>query len=360
MDEKMEELSNYGDPKFTALRRKVDIPKPGPNEVLIKVIATGLNPKDWKSEALNAGDDVAGFIENVGDGVFEYNTGDRVAAFHRITEPGAGYAEYAIAPASTTFRLPPNISFEAGAGLPLVTMTAAISLYQALQLPLPTAAATAGESIPVLIYGSATAVGAYALQLAKLSKLSPIIAVAGNGIEYVKSLNTATHIIDYRDGNVADKVIEAVRAAAPGQKLHHVLDAVSDFGSHKVISEILVAFGGGQINMLDPGAEMDKSWQWPEGVKFSLTFVASAYGRKNPWMSEERAAADKEFAYWFYRYITHLLAEGELNPHPHKVLPNGLDGILQGVQDLKNNKVSGKKLVARHVDSMRCTQKSID
>ncbi|POR30911.1 Quinone oxidoreductase [Tolypocladium paradoxum] len=286
--------------------------KPGPNEVLIKVIATGLNPKDWK-RGTECRDDVAGLIESVGDGVFEYNTGDRVAAFHRITEPGGGYAEYALAPASTTFRLPPNISFEAGAGLPLVTMTAAISLYQALQLPLPTAAAAAGEGIPVLIYGGAMAVGAYALQLAKLSMLSPIIAVAGNGIEFVKSLNAATHIIGYRNGNVADKIIEAVRAAAPGQKLHHVLDAVSDFGSHKVITDVMVAFGGGQINLLDPRADTDKSWQWPEGVKFSLTFVGSAYGRKHPWITEERAAADKEFAYWFYRYMTHLPAEGRLN-----------------------------------------------
>lgn len=73
---------------------------------------------------------MAGIVEAVGRDVFEYKPGDRVAAFHRMGDRGGGYAEYAIAPASTTFILPPNIPFEAGAGLPLSFMTAALALYQ--------------------------------------------------------------------------------------------------------------------------------------------------------------------------------------------------------------------------------------
>ncbi|UNI25077.1 hypothetical protein JDV02_010782 [Purpureocillium takamizusanense] len=266
-------------------------------------------------------------------------------------------------------------------------MTAAIALYQALRLPLPTSVPARrggdgdgegeeeGTAGGVLIYGGSTAVGAYALQLAKLSNLSPIVAVAGKGIEYVRSLDAATHIIGYRDGDVAQRVIETVKAHAPGQQqqqqppFRHALDAVSDFGSHKVISDILVGLcdssgsGGGNegeghvgqrkknkmmlINMLDLSAEMDDSWQWPDGVAWSLTFVASAYGRKHPWMSEERARADRDFACWFYRYVERLLADGRLRPHPVEVLPGGLDGVLQGVKDLRDNKVSAKKLDRR-------------
>lgn len=160
-----------------------------------------------EADALNAGDDVAGIVHSVGEGVFEYQPGDRVAAFHRMGEPGGCYAEYTVCPASTTFRLPPNVSFDQGASLPLAAMTAAIALYQALQLPLPTVAGP--KDIPVLIYGGSSAVGAFALQLAKLSGLNPIITVAGGGIEFVKSLDAATHIIDYRKGNVADEVLKA-------------------------------------------------------------------------------------------------------------------------------------------------------
>lgn len=284
---------------------------------------------------------MAGIIESVGSQVFEYKAGDRVAAFHRMGEPGGGYAEYTIAPASTTFRLPPNVSFEEGAGLPLAGMTAAIQLYQALQLPLPTVPGP--KDIPVLIYGGASAVGAYALQLAKLSQLRPIITVAGSGIEYVRSLDAATHIIDYREGNVAEQVLKAL----DGKKLAHVIDAVSSKASYPIITDILIASGGGEINMLDPVS--DEDWKWPEGVRYSMTFVGSAYGRKPPWITQERAAADAEFAYFFYRYMTYLLAEGKLKPHPVELLPNGLDGVLQGLQDLQAHKVSAKKLVARYV-----------
>jgi NADPH:quinone reductase-like Zn-dependent oxidoreductase len=93
------------------------IPEPGPEEVLIKVICAGCNPKDWKYPAYsrttaNSGDDVAGEIAKVGEGVFEFRIGDRVAAFHQMRTRGGVFAEYAIAPASTTFHLPEKVSFE--------------------------------------------------------------------------------------------------------------------------------------------------------------------------------------------------------------------------------------------------------
>ena len=61
-----------------------------------------------------------------GKDVWEYKIGDRVAAFHRIGEPCGRYAEYAITPASTTFLMPPNISFEAGAGLSPTCVSSAL------------------------------------------------------------------------------------------------------------------------------------------------------------------------------------------------------------------------------------------
>jgi len=346
----MKELVIFGKPQYTGRQQNVDIPKPGPKEVLIKVVVAGLNPKDWKftksrdeSAAINAGDDVAGIVHSVGEGVFEYRTGDRVAAFHRMGEPGGCYAEYTVCPVSTTFLLPPNVSFEEGATLPLAAMTAALALYQALQLPLPTVAGP--KDIPVLIYGGASTVGAYALKFAKLSKLNPIITIVGKGIDFVKSLDAATHIVDYRQGNVADEVLKIL----DGKKLGHVFDAISGNGTHEVVADILVRSGGGKVDMVDPVT--DESWKWPESVEASRTLVASAYFSKHPWISEERAVADGEFAYFFYRYMTYLLAEGKLKPHPFEVVPNGLDGIIGGVQALYERKVSAKKLVARIADT---------
>jgi NADPH:quinone reductase-like Zn-dependent oxidoreductase len=285
---------------------------------------------------------VAGIVEAVGPGVFEYKPGDRVAAFHRMGEERGTYAEFTVVPSSTTFPLPPNISFEAGAGLPLSFMTAALGLYQQLKLPLPTVPGQ--KNIPVLIYGGASAVGAYALQLAKLSKLSPIITVAGAGVDFVKTLDAATHIIDYRKGNVEADIL----AALGSNKLALAFDAICDHGSYEHISNVLVASnGGGHIDMLDPPE--DQSWKFPDGVKMTRTFVSSAYGVAHKFITDEQAAADGEFAYMFYRYLSHLLAEGTFQPHPFEVLPGGLDGIIGGVKALHNGKVSAKKLIARLV-----------
>jgi len=92
------------------------IPVPGNNEVAIKVVVSGSNPKDWKhaelGNTLNTGDDIAGIIHTVGSDVVEFKPGDRVAAFHQMMTPHGSFAEYAISDASTTFHLPKKTSFE--------------------------------------------------------------------------------------------------------------------------------------------------------------------------------------------------------------------------------------------------------
>lgn len=60
----------------------------------------------------NQGDDISGFVHEVGEGVSEFKKGDRVAAFHEMMGPGGSYAEYALSWASTTFKLPPKTTFE--------------------------------------------------------------------------------------------------------------------------------------------------------------------------------------------------------------------------------------------------------
>ena len=104
-------------PNGTVKIQDAEIPKPGPDEVLVKVHAFGTNPKDWKvpewsDKESNSGDDFAGIVEAVGDGVFEFKKGDRVAGFHVITKPGGAFADYAISPSNTTFLIPESTSFE--------------------------------------------------------------------------------------------------------------------------------------------------------------------------------------------------------------------------------------------------------
>lgn len=100
--------------------RDTGIPAPEAGQVLIRVVVSGTNPKDWKLPPLwpkdgiptNQGDDIAGHIETVGEDVMGFHKGDKVAAFHQVMTPHGSYAEFAIAPAHTTFHIPAKTSFE--------------------------------------------------------------------------------------------------------------------------------------------------------------------------------------------------------------------------------------------------------
>ena len=103
--------------EVTVTIKDTPIPTPNDTQVVIRVVAAGLNPKDWKVLGLqagpsNQGDDIAGYVHAVGAKVTEFKRGDRVAAFHEMMTPHGAYAEYALAWASTTFHIPNETSFE--------------------------------------------------------------------------------------------------------------------------------------------------------------------------------------------------------------------------------------------------------
>ena len=219
--------------------RDVDFPTlPSAKHLIIKVIVAGSNPKDWaiaeRFPGMNQGDDIAGIVYSVGPDVTNFKPGDRVASFHEMLEPHGAFAEYAVGLEATTFHIPKNLSFEEAATVPLAGMTAALGMYQRLGLPLPWLPAQG--RLPLVVYGAAGAVGAYAVKLARLSNIHPIICVAGRGIPYVETLidrSKGDKILDYRDGNEA--VVDGFRKCLKdNETLQYAFDAVSDNGSYQV------------------------------------------------------------------------------------------------------------------------------
>lgn len=79
---------------------------------------------EWHPEVvINQGDDIAGYIEEVGKGVTEFKKGDKVASFHEMMKPGGSYAEYSVGWAHTTFHLPEKTSFEGACFRAMVSTT---------------------------------------------------------------------------------------------------------------------------------------------------------------------------------------------------------------------------------------------
>ncbi|RYP47441.1 hypothetical protein DL768_006503 [Monosporascus sp. mg162] len=311
------------------------VPKPNADQVLIKVVVSGSNPKDWKASLRQhyfyPGDDIAGIVHEVGSNVTEFKPGDRVAAFHEGLKPHGSYAEYAIAWQYTTFHIPQKTSFEEAAAIPLAAMTAAIGLYLRLGLPEPWRPAT--EPIPLVIYGAASAVGAYTVQLAKRSNIHPLICVAGKSVPYVETLidrSKGDTVIDYRDGDEA--IVEGLKKAAGGAKLLYAFDATAEHGSYVNLGKVLSE--GSKMTLVLPAKE-----DFPAHVEKSLTLVGAVH---------EEA---KDFGFVHFRYLARGLQEGWFKPQPQVVVPGGLGGIQKALEDLKAGKANAVKFVFRIADT---------
>lgn len=321
----------------------VPVPQPGDDEVQIKVIVSGTNPKDWKMAEWglgerNEGDDIAGVVTQVGSKVVEFKPGDRVAAFHRIRTPHGSYAEYAIAPAHTTFHIPSHTSFEEAATIPLAAMTAAVGLYVRMELPQPFTPPKG--RIPLLIYGAASAVGAYVVKLANKSGLHPLICVAGKGASFVETLidrSKGDTIVDYRDGDEA--LIKSIKASIPhGLELKYAFDCVTSGTSYINCCEVLSRNGGKLTTVLRP------KYEYPSWVEHSDTKVGSVVA--DPTYSVDDPD-DQEFGFAWYRMFALGLKEGWFTGHPYEVVPGGLEGLEQALKNLKAGKSSAVKYVLR-------------
>ncbi|KAJ9609028.1 hypothetical protein H2200_006799 [Cladophialophora chaetospira] len=179
------------------------------NDVLIKVEAAASNPKDWShlvatGASINSGDDLAGVVLAIGPDVTRFKPGDQVAAFHPMGKPYGAYAEYAIAPEHTTLHIPDTLSFEEASTIPLVSLTAALTLFrrQGFTSPWELDAQEKNQNTPLVVYAATTSLGAYAVKLAKLSGIGPIIAIGGGSCESLRGhLNKPEDVfIDYRTG----------------------------------------------------------------------------------------------------------------------------------------------------------------
>ncbi|KAF1955108.1 GroES-like protein [Byssothecium circinans] len=315
----------------------VDTPipeSPTPDHLVIKVVVSGSNPKDWKLPHLwgasqNTGDDIAGIVHSVGSNVYEFKPGDRVASYHEMMTPGGSFAEYAIGLQHLTVHIPKNTSFEEASTVPLAAMTAAVGLHIRLGLAEPWGKNE--KEIPLLVYGGAAAVGAYVIKLAVRANIHPIIAVAGKGISYVESLldpSKGDVVVDYRKGDAA--VVKGIKDALRGKKLEYVVDAVSDNNSW--VNAVQVLDPKGAITLVLPGKEYPGI---PGTVTQSVTSVDCVF------------KADKDFAFVYFRFLARGLDQGWFKGHPFEVVPGGLNGVETGLRNLYEGKASAVKYVFR-------------
>ncbi len=190
-------LHAYGD--SSVLRYEdADIPKPGEDDVLVKVHAAGVNPVDWKVRAgylqsmipydlpLIPGWDVAGEIVAMGEHITDWKIGDAIYSRPDIARQGS-YAEYVAVRASEISKKPASLDWLHAAAVPLAALTAWQVLFEHAKL-------RTGER--VLIHAGAGGVGLFAIQLAKIRGAHVTTTTSTRNVELVQSMGADT-VIDY-------------------------------------------------------------------------------------------------------------------------------------------------------------------
>lgn len=229
-------------------------PTPGPGEVLVDVVAAGVNYPDllvvggrYQNRPplpFIPGKEAAGRVLAVGPGVTSCQVGDRVLAF---VEYGA-YCQKLVTPATSCFVVPDEMSLVDAAAFGLTYQTAYFALVQRANMK-------TGET--VLVTGAAGGVGLACVQLARALGGCVMACVSSSEKAEVVKAAGADHVIDLSRGNLRDLIREEVRALTNGNGADVVCEVVGGEifdGALRAVAWsgrlVVLGFAGGQIPSL--------------------------------------------------------------------------------------------------------------
>ncbi|WP_406020456.1 NADPH:quinone reductase [Nocardioides sp. NBC_00850] len=192
------------------------VPKPGPGEVLVRLVRAGVNPTDWKVRAgisatlttpeATPGQDGAGVIEEIGEGVTTHVVGQPVWLF--MVQHGQAWgtaAEYVTVPAHKAVELAAGASYDLGASLGVPAMTAHRALTSGA---VERVAPESFNGLAILVHGGAGAVGNAAIQLAVWAGATVITTVSSAEKAALAKAAGAHHIVNYREGDPTAEIRE--------------------------------------------------------------------------------------------------------------------------------------------------------
>jgi NADPH2:quinone reductase len=210
----------FSDPGPSSVMKLVDrdLPEPGPGEVRVRLVRSGVNPTDWKrrqqpmpAPEITPGQDGSGVVDALGDGVDGLSVGDRVWVLLAQREKAHGTAaEYTVQAASHVVPLPDEASYDLGAslGVPAVTAHRALTSSEFGPSRLEPGSMS---GMTVLVAGGAGAVGNAAIQLARWAGAIVVTTVSGPEKAELATAAGADHTVNYRE----DDAEAAIQAVAP-------------------------------------------------------------------------------------------------------------------------------------------------
>jgi NADPH:quinone reductase-like Zn-dependent oxidoreductase len=300
------------------------MPTPSPDQVLIKVKAASINPRDWllmrglypfkkwaEPFPIILCSDISGEIVEVGDGVTNFKVGDHVFGLQPPKDKFGGAAEYVAIKASAIALKPTELSHADAAAIPCAGLTS----FQALR-----DLANAQPGNHILINGASGGVGSYAVQIAK-NLGATVTAVAGPDNQQLCQNLGADHTIDYRKENYEkgepdqyDVVYDVIGRSSP-KRCRHVLKRggcyISTIPSPAValqvfLSRILAPLGfmkGQKAHMILVKANSADLTEMSNAIasgqirslidsRFSLTDAHKAFEKSQSWRAKGKIVID--------------------------------------------------------------------
>lgn len=276
-------------------------PVPGPDQVLIRVRAAGVNRPDilqrrglypappGASDVM--GLEIAGEIETVGVGVDRWRAGDRVCALLA----GGGYADRAVADAGHVLPIPETFDFIQAAALPETAFTVWANVFEDGRLK-------AGETL--LVHGATSGIGVMAIQAAKAAGARVI--ATGRGADKAEAARAlgADIALDAADG----RFLEAVRGAGGAEVVLDMVGAAYAEQNLQALNPggrwVVIAFQSGAL------AQVDLS-----RIMRSRLILTGSTLRARPQEEKTRLARAVEAGLWPW------VAQGRIRPVIDAVFP---------------------------------------
>jgi NADPH:quinone reductase-like Zn-dependent oxidoreductase len=260
------QFREYGGPEVLKLG-DVDDAEPGPGQVRVSVRAVGVNPIEWKVRSgmmaqvrplafpAGLGVELAGVIDQLGDGVTEFGVGEEVLGY----AASPAYAELAVCKAGDVVARPGGISWEEGAAIPVGARTA----YRVLELLHP------GPGETLLIHAAAGGVGIFATQFAIELGARVIGTASEANHEFLRSIGAVP--VAYGDGlrervlEIAPDGVDAVLDASGRGELPLSVelaggpDRVVTIAAAQEAAQLGVQFSGGPGTVVDTHAALTEA-----------------------------------------------------------------------------------------------------
>lgn len=345
---------------------EIAYPKINDDQILIKAVAYAANPTDWKHVLLKwggkgdiAGSDVSGTVAEVGSKVKGFEVGDVVSSFMHgnFSKTRGAFSDYVIADVNTTIKYDKSTfnskalevgdhksdsinTFEGAASVNLGLATIGLSFNH--KLGIKTDKQT-NASKYILIWGGATATGILAIQVAKLAYgLKVITTASSKHHDFLKSLG-ADEVFDYHDSNV----IEQIKKAG-GANINYALDTVSNEQTFQSVYDATADTKDVAIdNLLFLTPDKIKTDD-SRKVSFQTSIVSCVNG-KDAMLGDKISPSSPELVEEYNDFWFNVLPQyiSNMRHSKLKVLKSGLETAKQAFELLREDKISGQKVVFR-------------